>query len=167
VKYNYVLCVLFIKKMPGGSSTNLSGLPFENAVDLRPHIDTRFRYVGKGTFRATMKSMGLRDTSVEALHGCKQPDGAYLDVDSRILVIVEVKNQMTGGSVVEKLQTAGVKRFNYKELYPTLRVEYIYILSDWFRTHCPAELRYLSTVGIPVYWGSNFKEAADYISRLR
>lgn len=153
--------------MPGGSSTNLSGLPFEKAVDLRPYIDERFQYLSKGAFRATMKSMGFRDTNVEALHGCRQPDGAYLDVDSRILVIVEVKNQMVGGSVIEKLQTAGVKRLNYREMFPTLRVEYVYILSDWFRTQCPAELRYLSTIGIPVYWGSNFRDAVSYISGLR
>jgi hypothetical protein len=113
-----------------------------------------------------MKSMGFRDTKVEAFHGCKQPDGAYLDAENRILVVVEVKNQNMGGSVIEKLQTAGVKRFNYREMYPSLRVEYVYILSDWFRTQCPGELRYLSTIDIPVYWGSNFRDAISYISGL-
>mgnify|MGYP006922964372 FL=1 len=50
-------------------------------------------------------------------------------------MIIEVKNQNVAGSVDEKLQTCDFKRKQYKKLLSQLNieVEYIYILSKWFK----------------------------------
>ena len=51
------------------------------------------------------------------------------------LFIIEVKYQHVAGSVDEKLQTCDFKRKQYQKLVRPLdlKVEYVYVLSDWFR----------------------------------
>lgn len=63
------------------------------------------------------------------------PDDALLVVVRDTLFIIEVKYQQVGGSVDEKLQTCDFKRKQYVKLTREigLRVEYVYVLSDWFK----------------------------------
>lgn len=63
------------------------------------------------------------------------PDEALYVVINNTLYIIEVKFQEVAGSVDEKLQTCDFKKKQYKKLFAPLNieVEYIYILSDWFR----------------------------------
>jgi hypothetical protein len=51
------------------------------------------------------------------------------------LYIIEVKYQEVAGSVDEKLQTCDFKRKQYLKLVSEkgLKVEYVYVLSDWFK----------------------------------
>lgn len=63
------------------------------------------------------------------------PDEALLVIVRETLFIIEVKYQQVPGSVDEKLQTCDFKRKQYLKLVAPLglRVEYVYILNDWFK----------------------------------
>lgn len=63
------------------------------------------------------------------------PDDALLVIVRETLFIIEVKYQQVEGSVDEKLQTCDFKRKQYLKLVSTLnlKVEYVYVLNDWFK----------------------------------
>lgn len=63
------------------------------------------------------------------------PDDALLVIVRETLFIIEVKYQQVAGSVDEKLQTCDFKRKQYMKLVSSLgiKVEYVYVLNDWFR----------------------------------
>ncbi len=63
------------------------------------------------------------------------PDDAILVICRDTLFIIEVKYQQVAGSVDEKLQTCDFKRKQYLKLVRDLglRVEYVYVLNDWFK----------------------------------
>ena len=63
------------------------------------------------------------------------PDDALLVIVRDTLFIIEVKYQQVGGSVDEKLQTCDFKRKQYLKLVTSLdlKVEYVYVLNDWFK----------------------------------
>ena len=63
------------------------------------------------------------------------PDDALLVIVRETLFIIEVKYQQVAGSVDEKLQTCDFKRKQYVKLVAELglKVEYVYVLNDWFR----------------------------------
>ena len=63
------------------------------------------------------------------------PDDALLVIVRETLFIIEVKYQQVAGSVDEKLQTCDFKRKQYLKLVQSLelKVEYVYVLSDWFK----------------------------------
>jgi hypothetical protein len=63
------------------------------------------------------------------------PDDALLVIVRDTLFIIEVKWQQVSGSVDEKLQTCDFKRKQYLKLVSGLglRVEYVYVLNDWFK----------------------------------
>lgn len=63
------------------------------------------------------------------------PDDALLVIVRETLFIIEVKYQQVAGSVDEKLQTCDFKRKQYLKLVSPLglKVEYVYVLSDWFK----------------------------------
>ena len=63
------------------------------------------------------------------------PDDAMLVIVRETLFIIEVKYQKVPGSVDEKLQTCDFKRKQYLKLVAPLglKVEYVYVLSEWFK----------------------------------
>lgn len=63
------------------------------------------------------------------------PDDSIYVIIKNTLYIIEVKFQKVAGSVDEKLQTCDFKKKQYQKLLSKLNidVEYIYILSNWFR----------------------------------
>jgi hypothetical protein len=63
------------------------------------------------------------------------PDDALLVIVRETLFIIEVKYQQVTGSVDEKLQTCDFKRKQYLKLVFSLelKVEYVYVLNDWFK----------------------------------
>lgn len=63
------------------------------------------------------------------------PDDALLVIVRETLFIIEVKYQQVAGSVDEKLQTCDFKRKQYLKMVASLglKVEYVYVLSDWFK----------------------------------
>jgi hypothetical protein len=85
------------------------------------------------------------------------PDDALLVIVRDTLFIIEVKYQQVAGSVDEKLQTCDFKRKQYLKLVTPLRlrVEYVYVLGDWF--HAPAYkdvLDYIQSVHCNYYFGT-------------
>ncbi len=64
-----------------------------------------------------------------------EPDNALFVIVRDTLLIIEIKFQQVSGSVDEKLQTCDFKRKQYSKLVRDLgwRVEYVYVLNDWFR----------------------------------
>lgn len=63
------------------------------------------------------------------------PDDALLVIVRDTLFILEMKFQRRSGSTDEKLQTCDFKRKQYCKLVRPLklRVEFVYVLNDWFR----------------------------------
>ncbi|MFA5175495.1 MAG: hypothetical protein WC430_03735 [Patescibacteria group bacterium] len=83
------------------------------------------------------------------------PDDAMYVIVNNTLFIIEVKFQRVAGSVDEKLQTCDFKRKQYTKLMAPLNieVEYIYILSDWFRKpEYKDVLDYIISVGCQYYF---------------
>ena len=63
------------------------------------------------------------------------PDNALFVVVRDTLFIIEIKFQKVAGSVDEKLETCDFKRKQYTKLvhFFNWRVEYVYVLNDWFK----------------------------------
>jgi hypothetical protein len=156
----------------GGENTNKNGLSYEELTDLETHYkivlkssdynvikfnnsETIFIQANKTKLHKYMKYRQEFNHSVEIGHGCKQPDECYINDDSKTIFIIEKKFQQRSGSVCEKLQTAHFKLLNFKELFPTYKVYYIYCLSDWFKTNCKREIKYLQEINVPVFWGND------------
>lgn len=139
----------------GGGNT-LTGLNFEKKVDFQKLITTISGYeVKKITGKAGMgvffegelvarcfRKHGFYEFLSESGVQWKKllskkllPDDALLVIVRETLFIIEVKYQQVAGSVDEKLQTCDFKRKQYLKLVVPLglKVEYVYVLSDWFK----------------------------------
>lgn len=84
------------------------------------------------------------------------PDDALYVIHNNTLFVIEVKFQNVAGSVDEKLQTCDFKRKQYMKLMAQLNVEveYIYVLSDWFRNLVYKDvLDYIISVNCQYYFG--------------
>lgn len=101
------------------------------------------------------------NNDVPRAHGCKIPDDSFVDEKRKIIFIIEKKSQRVGGSVCEKIQTPDFKLWQYQRTFPQFRIVYIYILSDWFRLNCKAELEYLKYKKIPFFW--NIEDCIGFI----
>jgi hypothetical protein len=113
-------------------------------------------------FNMYMRDKKLINKDIDVMHGCSKPDESYIDEDKKVIIIIEKKLQTTSGSVCEKIQTAPAKLYNYTERFPGYIVNYIYCLSDWYKSNCKAELKYLKQAKIPVFWGDD----ADYKEKI-
>ena len=85
------------------------------------------------------------------------PDGALLVIIRETLFIIEAKYQEVDGSVDEKLQTCDFKRKQYLKLVSVLglKVEYVYVLSEWFRDEKYKDvLDYIHSVNCHYKFGS-------------
>lgn len=84
------------------------------------------------------------------------PDDSIYVIVKNTLYIIEKKFQKVAGSVDEKLQTCDFKKKQYKKLLAPLNidVEYIYVLSDWFKKpEYKDVLDYVISVGCGYYFG--------------
>ena len=83
------------------------------------------------------------------------PDDSIYVIVNNVLYIIECKFQQVAGSVDEKLQTCDFKKKQYKKLLAPLNidVEYIYLLSDWFKDPRYKDvLDYIVSVGCSYYF---------------
>lgn len=83
------------------------------------------------------------------------PDDAILVFVGKTLFIVETKFQTVAGSVDEKLQTCDFKLKQYKKLVAPLglKVQYVYVLNDWFKKQEYADvLAYVRSVGCDYFF---------------
>lgn len=139
----------------GGDKT-ITGLMFEKKTDLQSLIKTLPGYsigkiknkTGKGIFfdkvlvamcfRKNEFYKFLEENSIDWKNLISRrllPDDAILVIVNKTLFIIELKYQQVPGSVDEKLQTCDFKRKQYQKLVKplNLKVEYIYVLNDWFK----------------------------------
>ena len=83
------------------------------------------------------------------------PDDALYVIHNNTLFVIEIKFQKVAGSVDEKLQTCDFKQKQYRKLMFQLNIEvqYIYVLSDWFRKpEYKDSLDYIISVGCQYYF---------------
>jgi hypothetical protein len=138
-----------IKNGIGGGST-ITGLNFEKEADILSLLKTRKHYTiveniiyykNKEVAKSFKKNALYKFLETQGVDYKKilskklLPDEAIYVIINNTLFIIEVKFQTVAGSVDEKLQTCDFKRKQYAKLLAPLNieVEYIYILSDWFR----------------------------------
>lgn len=154
----------------GGSKT-LTGLEFERRVNLRDIFaklpgyqlkGNELYYDGKLVAKFFKKyelySKLLNKFKIygkERISKLLLPDETILVMNKKTLFIIEMKFQHVAGSVDEKLQTCDFKKKQYSKLFrgSGLKVEYVYILSDWFKKKEYEDTRkYIKSVGCEFFF---------------
>ncbi|MCX6792791.1 MAG: hypothetical protein NTY12_02085 [Candidatus Falkowbacteria bacterium] len=153
----------------GGGNT-ITGLNFEKERDILEILKKQNGYTVKGntifykgeevakSYRKNALYVYLHSRGIDyKKHLSKKllPDEALYVIVNNTLFIIEMKFQKVAGSVDEKLQTCDFKRKQYAKLMAPLNieVEYIYILSDWFRHQAYKDvLDYIISVGCQHYF---------------
>ncbi len=159
-----------MKKGGIGGGNTITGITFEKERDVLAIIDkisgysvvgSVISFEGKEVARSYKKHdlyRFLQEKGVdysEIISKKLLPDEALYVIVNNTLFIIEMKSQETAGSVDEKLQTCDFKRKQYAKLMAPLNieVEYIYILSDWFRNPTYKDvLDYIISVGCQYYF---------------
>lgn len=158
-----------MKRDGEGGAKTVTGLRFEERVSLQNLFETLPGYNVRGSGRAGLDLFyeGVLVARMFKKHAFYEflteegvdwrtviskrllPDDALLVVVRGTLFIIEAKFQMVAGSVDEKLQTCDFKRKQYSKLTRTLnlKVEYVYVLNDWFKDQ-------------------KYKDTLDYISSM-
>jgi hypothetical protein len=167
-----------MKKGGVGGGNTKTGAVYETKTDLKTFLNTLNGYhvdddyqvfykkalIGsifkKNAFYVFLQNKGVdwKDIVSKRL----MPDDSIYVLLNNVFYVIECKFQGVGGSVDEKLQTCDFKKKQYKKLLSKLNieVEYIYILSDWFKKPCYKDsLDYIQSVGCDYYF--------DYIPLMR
>jgi len=139
-----------IKDGKGGGNTR-TGLVYEGEVDLKTFLDSKTGYEVSGDKvfyneelvarifkKNSFYAVFLKELEVDwskYLSKRLMPDDSIFVLLNNTLFIIECKFQQVSGSVDEKLQTCDFKKKQYQKLLApaNVDVEYIYLLSDWFR----------------------------------
>ncbi len=133
----------------GGANTK-TGLVFEGKTDLATFlnaqknycvVDENVYYRGKLVARVFKKFAFYKFLEEYKIDWKKLiskrllPDDCIFVIIKNTLYIIECKFQRVAGSVDEKLQTCDFKKKQYQKLLSkaNIDVEYVYLLSDWFR----------------------------------
>lgn len=140
-------------KKGGIDKDTTSGLDFEEKVELTETLLDKGYLLGASVIGKTLHDASgprgllfkkgdlykfLRNQGVdyEALLSKKLlPDNVFINYGTRTAFIIEVKYQITAGSVDEKLQTCHFKLGQYRKLLEPAgyRVNFCYVLNAWFR----------------------------------
>ena len=158
-----------IKGGIGGANTK-TGLAFEGKTDIVTYLsaqqgysveDNEVYYKGELVAR-TFKKHGfykfLEERGIDWTQIISKkllPDDCIFVVIMNTLYVIECKFQQVEGSVDEKLQTCDFKKKQYQKLLfrANIEVEYIYLLSDWFRKPRYKDvLDYIISVGCHFYF---------------
>lgn len=136
-------------KGTGGANTK-TGLVFEGKTDLTTFLNSQNGYTvtdGNVYFNNKLvarifkkhgfyKYLEAEGVNWKAIVSKKLlPDDSIYVIVNNTLFIIECKFQQVAGSVDEKLQTCDFKKKQYQKLLSQLNieVEYVYLLSDWFK----------------------------------
>jgi hypothetical protein len=159
-----------MKEKGFGGGNTITGLNFEREGDILELLKKQKGYTVKGSvifyekkevaqsYRKNSLYKFLESKGVDyRKHLSKKllPDEALYVIVNNTLFIIEMKFQKVAGSVDEKLQTCDFKRKQYAKLMAPLNieVEYIYILSDWFKKpEYKDVLDYIISVGCQYYF---------------
>lgn len=158
-------------KVGGGSNTNVNGLLFEQTTSLEDILNkvSGFKVIdgkvfksnvqvgilcGKGgLYTKLLKPKGIDSSNI--ISKKLLPDEGFYNYSTNTLYIIEKKFQSGSGSVDEKLQTCHFKKLQYTKLmnFINVKVEYIYILNDWFKRHEYRDVHdYIISVGCHYYF---------------
>ena len=153
----------------GGANTQ-TGIHFEGRVDILKKLAELPGYKINGniiyyedeevarSYRENSLYVFLKEQGIDYKNYISKrllPDDAIYVIKDNTVYIIEVKFQIVAGSVDEKLQTCDFKKKQYQKLFSSLNyeVEYIYILSDWFRKEEYKDVRdYITSVGCRFYF---------------
>lgn len=159
-----------MKKGGTGGSNTKTGLIYEAKVDLGTFLGQQKDYKVTGfdvyyknklvakLFKKNGLYSYLKEEGIDwTKHLSKQllPDNCIYVIVNNTVFIIEVKHQQVAGSVDEKLQTCDFKKKQYIKLFSELnyKVEYMYILDDWFKKDCYKDVRdYIISVGCKYYY---------------
>lgn len=148
----------------GGGNTK-TGLLYEGQTDLSNFLSSQPGYTVEGGnvfYKAELVARVFKKFDLYKLlqeHGIKWneiiskrllPDNGILVLANKTFFIIEVKYQQGKGSVDEKLQTCDFKKKQYEKLFAETgtKVEYVYLLSDWFKDPVYKDsLDYIKSVG--------------------
>ena len=119
----------------------------------------------KRILKETFEDVGEYN-DIPKLHGTKEPDGCFINEDSKQIIILEKKFQNGGGSVAEKLQTPVNKIRNLSRRYVSYKIFYIYWLSDWFKDNAKAELLDLVEDKIPYFIGLSYDIKTKVVQQI-
>ncbi len=166
----------------GGGNTK-TGLIFEGKTDLSTFLNAQKGYkvekdkvfyknelVGRVFKKHSFYNVFLKELDIDwngLISKKLLPDDSIFVIIANTLYVIECKFQQVVGSVDEKLQTCDFKRKQYQKLLSkaNIEVEYMYLLSDWFRkpkykdvldyihsVHCHYFFEYIPLVklGLPV-----------------
>jgi hypothetical protein len=142
-----------IKDGKGGGRTNVNGLNFEDKVELTETLMARGFLLGASNVGKTLHDAGgvrgllfkkgdlykfLRRERVDyrsILSKKLLPDNVFLNYSNKTAYVIEVKYQITAGSVDEKLLTCDFKLRQYRKLFEPVgyRAEFAYVLNSWFK----------------------------------
>ncbi|EAJ3001955.1 hypothetical protein FBF91_01215 [Campylobacter upsaliensis] len=134
----------------GGANTK-TGLVFEGKVDLAAFLSRQSGYIvdsdgrvfyddelvaqifKKHKFYNFLEERGVDWRNIISKR--LLPDDSIYIIINNTFFIIECKFQQVAGSVDEKLQTCDFKKKQYQKLLSNLNmeVEYVYLLSNWFR----------------------------------
>lgn len=158
-----------MKKGGIGGGRTITGLDFENRIDLLQKISQVPGYRVDGDviyFNNKQLATSLQKHKLYRFlesHGIDYseylskkllPDDALFVPSENTLYVIEMKFQSVAGSVDEKLQTCDFKKKHYTKLLSALdiRVEYVYILSEWFEAPSYKDVKeYILSVGCKYY----------------
>ncbi len=138
-----------IKGGKGGGNTK-TGLVFEGKTDLATFLSKQSGYTVENN---NVYYNGEKVARIFKKHGFYKfleemeidwkkiiskrlfPDDSIYVIINNTLFIIECKFQQVAGSVDEKLQTCDFKKKQYQKLMAqaNIEVEYMYLLSEWFR----------------------------------
>lgn len=150
----------------GGSNTNKNGIKLEDKV--REIISKNIEIIGtsaeyrcnekcvwkvediihngKNYIRAPESAFkrfeGVEGINYDKADGAIEPDDLIVNKETKTISWIECKVQNGGGSVAEKLQTAGEKIINLERRFPGWKINYFYILSHYFK-RCKATINRL------------------------
>lgn len=154
-----------MKRNGKGGANTMTGLVFEGKTDLAKFLAKQKGYsVEKDIVyynqqqvarvfkkHAFYKFLNEYDIDWHEIISTKiLPDNCLYVIVNNTLFVIECKFQQVAGSVDEKLQTCDFKKKQYQKLLAkaNIDVEYVYLLSDWFRN-------------------KKYKDVLDYIQSVR
>lgn len=173
----------------GGAQTNINGLLFEDFTalhNLLPLISggtfqirntqlfingvqqEKFRYLSKGQFRHFLSQMHpeLAARIVNGSIWSKELRPDQVMIIGNTINILEAKTQNTTGSVDEKLQTCDFKKKQFERLFePIYRVEYVYLLDDWFLDEKYRDVKaYINASGCRYFFARQSYDQVQFLS---
>ena len=154
----------------GGARTNANGLHFEQTTSLDTALTTEGYFVIVNKVFDVDNQIGLSFQNIDFYkyflepryirfsdYNSKKwlPDECFVNLETKIVYIIEKKFQKCTGSVDEKLPNCDFKKKEYEKLCHPIgfKVEYLYVFNDWFRQSVYRDtLQYIEDVGCNYFY---------------